>query len=193
MHWDVVIYLVISFYLGKRIYDLINEEEHPMSKAEPKNEPKKYEGPFAKEINQINEFDKTFTLPLFLINAQKSFELILASYAKGDEGVLKKFVNEKMFEALLTGISARKGQDYHFELIRFLKTELLNLLVEGKKITAKVKFNTEQLTYLKDEKGKVIMGDSERIQNIADTWVFTKDYSISKDTFKLVDTIAKIF
>lgn len=186
---DIIIFLVITLYVFKRIYDLLSDNKTNSVKTEAGDE--SYEGPFAKELRLINSFDKTFNPELFLLNSQKSFEIILRAYYNFDLENVKRLAASNISSILEKNIKEMRSskQIASFELIRFLKTQLVDLKVEKKKVTAEVHFETEQITNIKDNKGKIVVGSDERIQTIKDTWIFEKDYADAKSIFKLVETL----
>ena len=51
-----------------------------------------------------------------------------------------------------------------------------------------VKFVSEQVNLLKNEKGKVLKGNDEYIENHTDYWTFSKDLKSNNPNWKLVVT-----
>ena len=51
-----------------------------------------------------------------------------------------------------------------------------------------VKFVSEQVNLLKNEKGKILEGDNEYVENHIDYWTFSKDLKSSNPNWKLIVT-----
>ena len=85
----------------------------------------------------------------------------------------------------------------HF-FLNFKKTEFaaatliccpIILLHNEKKTSLRVvKFVSEQVNLLKNEKGKILKGNDEYIENHTDYWTFSKDLKSNNPNWKLVVT-----
>ena len=135
-----------------------------------------------------------FSKPDFLRRAAKAFEMILMSFASYDLGTLKMLVTPKLFTKFEEIIKDRQNQNLTAE------TDLIKIdemCVEDAKVSAKgiakivVKFITDQINVLKNDKGEVIEGDENFVQKITDVWTFEKDINNPSNVWLLASTKKK--
>lgn len=121
----------------------------------------------------------------FIVGAKFAFQKILSAFANCDLKTLKNSLSSDVYEIFERDILSRKAkkQKMDFSLICFDSADVVKKSEKNDEIT--VRFTTEQINLLKDEKGEVIEGDKMSISTMTDTWVFKK---IGKDAWIITAT-----
>ncbi len=143
-----------------------------------------------KILMQIPGFNKSD----FLKRAAKAFEMILSAFASNDTKTLEMLVAPDLYQKFENIINERQMQNMTAE------TDLIKIdemSIEDAKISAKgiakivVKFITDQINVLKNQKGVVIEGDENFVQKITDVWTFEKDLGAVSNIWLLTSTKKK--
>lgn len=121
----------------------------------------------------------------FIVGAKFAFQKILSAFANCDLKTLKNSLSSDVYEVFEQDIMSRKAKKHQmdFSLICFDSADIVKKTEKNDEIT--VRFTTEQINLLKDEKGEVIEGDKMSISTMTDTWVFKK---IGKDAWIITAT-----
>ncbi len=121
----------------------------------------------------------------FIVGAKFAFQKILSAFANCDLKTLKNSLSSDVYDVFERDILSRKAQKHQmdFSLICFDSADIIKKSEKNDEIT--VRFTTEQINLLKDEKGEVIEGDKMSISTMTDTWVFKK---IGKDAWIITAT-----
>lgn len=120
------------------------------------------------------ESDEKMSDEAFLLRARIAFQQISESFSGGNLSILKQNVDSKVYEVFEKQIKLREEQKQtiDFSLICFDSAEIMHKSPERDMIT--VRFITEQINVLKNEKGEAIEGDPMMIATVKDIWTFTK-------------------
>ena len=143
--------------------------------------------PIDELLAQIPNFNKA----RFINNSKKAFEIIITAFSKGDAETLEMLVNKKLYKKFIEIIEQRKTDNITAEtdFIGFESAEILDVKItktEIAKIT--VKFVSEQVNLLKNDKDEVIEGDENYIQKISDIWTFEKALTSTTPNWVLTST-----
>ena len=143
-----------------------------------------------KALEKIRLYDRNFSVKKFLSGAKKAYEMIIKSYASGEIIKIKKLLEIQVFSAFSKKINLRKKNkqtlDHTFVSIKSADIEKIDL--KENIVDIVVKFVSEQVNLLKNNKGKIIEGNNEYIENHTDYWTFTRDLKSSNPNWKLVVT-----
>lgn len=146
---------------------------------------------------ELSEEDKVmakipnFNKERFLTGAQKAFEIIISAFSKGDTETLEMLVNKTLLKKFQDIIEKRKadGITSETDFIGFGAVGITNAKISKNDIAKiTVKFVSEQVNILKNEKGDVIEGDESFIQNITDSWTFERCLTSTNPNWLLVST-----
>ena len=120
-----------------------------------------------------------------IVGAKLAFQKILSAFANCDLKTLKNSLSSDVYEVFERDILSRKVKKHKmdFSLICFDSADIVKKSEQNDEVT--VRFTTEQINLLKDEKGEVIEGDKMSISTMTDTWVFKK---IGKDAWIITAT-----
>ena len=143
-----------------------------------------------KALEKIRLYDRNFSVKKFLSGAKKAYEMIIKSYASGEIIKIKKLLEIQVFSTFSKKINLRKKNkqtlDHTFVSIKSADIEKIDL--KENIVDIVVKFVSEQVNLLKNNKGKIIEGNNEYIENHTDYWTFTRDLKSSNPNWKLVVT-----
>ncbi|MBP3346959.1 MAG: Tim44 domain-containing protein [Alphaproteobacteria bacterium] len=175
-----------------RIFDIIMKEAEKnqmaeMSRGEDEAESQESLSDTEKVLRQIPNFDED----KFLYGAKKAFEMIVASFSKGDIETLEMLVSKKLLKKFQDIIEQRKAEGIVSEadFIGFDKAEIVKAKVSADNIAKiTVEFISQQVNLLKNAEGEVIEGDENFIQNISDTWTFERALTSTNPNWLLVST-----
>ena len=143
-------------------------------------------------LEKICYFDKNFSTKKFLLGAKIAFQTIIQSYAKGEINKTKHLLSTNVFSIFSKEIISRAKKKYILEhtLISLKSAGIEKINVKSSIADIVVKFISEQVNLLKNEKGKILKGNDEYIENHTNYWTFSKDLKSSNPNWKLVVTKA---
>ena len=136
-------------------------------------------------LKQKEEWDEA----AFLSAAKWAFQRVLTAFASADLKTLKNSLSPEVYRVFEQDITARKQkkQQLDFSLICFDSAQVVRQNESKDEIT--VRFQTEQINILKDEKGQVVEGDQMSIAMMTDTWIFKK---ISREAWLVTATQSRM-
>lgn len=170
-----------------KIFDIIMQENEKNIQALKDITPEEDLSPLEKDLRQIPDFDKE----KFINGAKRAFEIILTAFAKGDVETLETLVSPKLLKKFQEVLNQRQLDKITAEtdLISFNKAEIINAKISKNNIVKiAVNFVTEQVNLLKDKQDKVIEGDENFVQTIADTWTFERCLTSTNPNWLLIST-----
>ena len=155
---------------------------------------------FEKEFQKIKVSPKTQNEKFdeeaqrdFLRGARIAYETIITDFSDSDnkliasKPLLGKKIHDQFKEALL-----ERDNKGHFAEITFIgiKSALIKTHKKAESnLEVTVDFISEIITCIKDKDKKIVLGDTEKIKTVYDTWVFSKDIKSSNPNWLLIDTI----
>ena len=143
-------------------------------------------------LEKIYYIDKSFSPKKFLSGAKIAFKTIIQSYAKGEINKIKHLMSTDVFSIFSKEIKSRTRKKYILEhtLVSIKSADIENANFKSSIADIVVKFISEQVNLLKNEKGKILKGNDEYIENHTNYWTFSKDLKSSNPNWKLVVTKA---
>ena len=144
-------------------------------------------------LERIFYFDKNFSPKKFLEGAKIAFKSIIETYAKGEISKIKNLLSSNVFSAFSREIKSRVQKKHSLEhtLISLKSADIEKIHVKSSIADIVVKFVSEQVNLLKNEKGKILKGNDEYIESHTNYWTFSKDLKSSNPNWKLVVTKAE--
>lgn len=148
---------------------------------------------FNKALLSIKKIDSKFDLNNFLDKAKKAFEFILIAYSKNNLKNLEVLLDQSIFKDYKKDIEKRIKNKQTFELtiIDLKNPELLEIKVANKKAIITLKYESQQIHLVKNDKNETIDGDANQILDISEKWTFTKDL-VSKNPNWTLLSIAEV-
>ena len=143
-------------------------------------------------LEKIYYFDRNFSPKKFLSGAKTAFQMIIESYAKGNINKIKYLLGDNVFSIFSTEIKSRARKKHVLEhtliLIKSAGIEKINVKYSIADIV--VKFVSEQVNLLKNQKGKILKGNDEYVENHINYWTFSKNLKSNNQNWKLIVTKA---
>ena len=145
-----------------------------------------------KEFQKKDTFDETAKNE-FLKGAKIAYETIITDFSDNDNRLIKSkpLLSKSIYDQFNQALKER-SQRGHYAEITFVGVKSATIK-EHKKIDQILKvtvdFVGEVITCIKDKDKKVISGDPEKIKNIYDTWVFSRDTKSKNPNWHLVETL----
>lgn len=170
--------LLIVAYLGWWLYSVINKKQKKDSGSEKIELISGKDGKIIKMIIPTNAISlpkkETMTEEDFLRGAKMTFHVVSNAFAKGRKKELKDFLAPKVYDTFIKAIEMReaKKNSVDFSLICLSSAKVLKKAQDLTEVT--VKFVSEQINLLKNEKGEVIEGDPMAVATVEDIWTFKR-------------------
>ena len=145
-----------------------------------------------KEFQKKDTFDE-MAKNEFLKGAKIAYETIITDFSDNDNKLTKSksLLSKNIYDQFNQALQDR-SQRGHYAEITFVGVKSATIK-EHKNIDQILKvtvdFVSEVITCIKDKDKKVISGDPEKIKNIYDTWVFSRDTNSKNPNWHLVETL----
>lgn len=141
-------------------------------------------------IEAIAKQDKEFDLKEFVEGATSAFEVIIESFAKEDLQTLKELLSSDLYDAFESAVQERRDQGLKLEntIVRFESVKLTSAQLSNKIARIGVEFTTEQIPIMRDDKGDIVEGNPQQIDQVVDSWLFERDTRSSDPNWRLVQT-----
>ena len=143
-------------------------------------------------IQNITRMDPNFSLREFIEGATLAFEILLEAFSKGDEATLKKFLAPELFHTFNEVITDRRKAGHIFDntLVRIEDAVVEEAKLEGTTAQLLVKFTSEQIPVTRNQKGEIIEGNPNQIDQIIDYWTFERNLRSKDPNWTLIATQA---
>ena len=134
--------------------------------------------------------DPNFNEKEFLKGAQNFFEMVIDCFVKGDLKNIEMYIDNKLIKNFQLVIDERLHEEETLD-INIIK--MISIRIEDVKklknfLRVSVLFESEQIKFLKDKKGKIIDGDQKKTILVKDLWTFEKKIQSKDLNWILVET-----
>lgn len=148
------------------------------------------DSPLGAAITQIKLADRSFDLPMFVDGAKGAYEMIIMAFASGDKDTLKTFLSDDVYRQFERAVDDRAAANHIHEttLVSIDETDVIDAEMKGKVAEVTLKFVSQLVNVTKDEDGKVVDGDPNRVDTITDIWTFARDTRSKDPNWALVAT-----
>jgi predicted lipid-binding transport protein (Tim44 family) len=148
------------------------------------------DSPLARSLTQLMRADPSFDPNQFLDGAKTAYEMIVMSFAEGDEASLKQLLSAEVFEGFESAIRERetRGEKVESNLVGINKADIIESDVKKNTAYVTVKFVSELVSVTRDAEGEVVEGDPKKVREVTDIWTFARDISSKNPNWKLVAT-----
>jgi predicted lipid-binding transport protein (Tim44 family) len=189
---DIILLAMIAGFIILRLRGILGKRTGFEGKTPPQ---------FENILKKVHQENKTKQNENFDENAQKEFlkgakiayETIITDFSDNDNKLIKSkpLLSQKIYDQFNQALKDR-DQRGHYAEITFVGVKSATIK-EHKTIDQILKvtvdFVSEVITCIKDKDKKVISGDPEKIKNIYDTWVFSRDTKSKNPNWHLVETL----
>lgn len=165
-------------------------DQAPETGPEMAETPAEARTPLEAGLTQIKVADPKFDPTEFLSGARIAFEMVLTSYAAGDTAALKPLVSPEVFGNFSQSIRDRQQANETMEmtLVGFKLVDIVEAYMAGRTAHLTIKFVSEQITAVHDDKNEVIEGDPKDVIEVTDFWTFARDTRSGDPNWILVAT-----
>ena len=134
--------------------------------------------------------DRWFDSKDFLNGANKAYELIVTNFENGNKKALTPFLEKSVLSNFSEVIDQRQ-QDNHtveFSFIGIESSEIVHKDLKNDPMEVTVRFISEMITCIRNNKDEIISGSMNQVQKITDVWTFTKNKKVKSDNWLLTAT-----
>ena len=134
--------------------------------------------------------DSWFDSKDFLNGANKAYELIVTNFENGNKKALTPFLEKSVLSNFSEVIDQRQ-QDNHtveFSFIGIESSEIVHKDIKNDSMEVTVRFISEMITCIRNDKDEIISGSMNQVQKITDVWTFTKNKKVKSDNWLLTAT-----
>ena len=147
-------------------------------------------GPLETGFAQIRTADPRFNENEFLSGARMAFEMILGAFAAGDTGALKPLLSPEVLGNFAQSIREREqaGERMELNVVEVRAAEIVEAYMAGRTAHLTVKFVSEQIGIVRNEKNEIVEGDPQHSTEATDFWTFARDTRSPNPNWTLVAT-----
>ena len=146
----------------------------------------------AKGLTAIRNVDASFDPRSFLDGAKLAYEMIVSSFARGDQKTLRDLLSRTVFEGFSNAIEERaeRGETMESTFVGIDAADLVDATLKGRDAQVTVKFRSQLISATTDSEGEVVDGDPKQVREVVDIWTFERDTSSRDPNWRLVATEA---
>ena len=177
------------------VVDPIVQLPEKLTKTKQKEEPDTYLALIEDEktvaaLNAVKAKDAQFTAGWFLNGAHYAFEMVFDAFNKGDKPTLKNLLSDALYQQFSDEIDARDKQENRADstLVAITAKDIVQASVNGNLATIKVKFVSEQIHLVRDQKGAIVQGNPSQTSHVEDEWVFERELGAKNPNWKIIET-----
>ena len=207
---DIIIFAIIAIVIAIKFYNLLGTNEGKQSDnivslsqenyknvtdAEEKNELdeaelKKLSIELQKKVEDIKKINGDFSLNIFVKGAEKAFEIIINAFLQGDKKLIAQLSNEEVTDKFINEYQHLKKAEnkLYINIVAIISSNVIAIKLNKNIANITVEFTSEQISYLEDKENKIVSGDKNKIEEIEDKWIFSKDISNNSPAWQLVKT-----
>ena len=158
--------------------------DQPVNQSPDITKPKKV----TKQTNNSQWFDNDD----FVNGAKGAYETILTNFENGNTEELRPLLVDDVFKSFTDVINQRKKDDeqVEFSFIGIQSAEIIYKDLNTIPMEVTVRFVSEMITCIKNNKDEVISGSLNQIQKITDVWTFAKHKNKKNSNWLLQTTSA---
>jgi predicted lipid-binding transport protein (Tim44 family) len=148
------------------------------------------DSPLARSLTELMRADPGFDPGQFLDGAKSAYEMIVMSFAEGDEATLRQLLSDEVFEGFEQAIREReaRGERVESNLVGIDRADIVEAEVKNRVAYVTVKFVSKLISVTRDAEGEVVEGDPKRVREVTDIWTFCREVNSKNPNWKLVAT-----
>ena len=141
-----------------------------------------------KELKKINFDEKKF-----LKGAENAVEMVNEAFSNKDLETLQELLSTKLYNNFKKQIEELNNQNRILKssLISFLSKKIEDIKIINKNICINMLFEMEQINFVEDQEGNIVMGNKKQIQKVKEKWTFEKKTN-DKTNFWIIKNIENI-
>ncbi len=142
------------------------------------------------ETDAPSREDGWFDKDDFLKGASNAYETIVTNFENGNKEALKPLLSSDVMDSFSSVIDERnsKSESVEFNFIGIEKSEIVHKDLKKNPMEVSVRFISEMITCIKNNKDEVISGSLNQVQKITDVWTFEKNQKSKGSNWLLAAT-----
>ncbi len=142
------------------------------------------------ETDVPNREDGWFDKDDFLKGASNAYETIVTNFENGNKEALKPLLSSDVMDSFSSVIDERnsKSESVEFNFIGIEKSEIVHKDLKKNPMEVSVRFISEMITCIRNNKDEVISGSLNQVQKITDVWTFEKNQKSKGSNWLLAAT-----
>ncbi|MCV3769315.1 MAG: Tim44/TimA family putative adaptor protein [Wolbachia pipientis] len=134
---------------------------------------------------QILQRNKNFSISHFMEGSNIAFELIIKYFNQGNLSQLKPLLDKNLYNSFIEKIKHRK-ETHESIIVSIISQKILELKLVKNVVFIAVYFLSEQINFVKDNKGNIISGSTSTINKVEDIWQFKRNINSSDPSWLLI-------
>ncbi|WP_353273564.1 Tim44/TimA family putative adaptor protein [Wolbachia endosymbiont (group A) of Agelastica alni] len=134
---------------------------------------------------QILKKNKDFSISHFIEGSSIAFELIIKYFNQGNLSQLKPLLDKDLYDNFAEKIKHRK-EVHESIIVSIVSQKILEIKLVKNVVFIAVYFLSEQINFVKNNKGDIISGSTSTINKVEDVWQFKKSVNSSDPSWLLV-------
>jgi predicted lipid-binding transport protein (Tim44 family) len=187
-----VVLLRLRSVLGKRTG---SEKKDPnlYSYDQPSVQPTEIKKPLKNIKYSSNSPTDWFNNDDFVNGAKGAYEIIVTNFENGNTKELKPLLEDSVFISFSDVIEKRKqnGEQVEFSFIGIESAEIIYKDLNSSPMEVTVRFISEMITCIKNNKDEIVSGSLNQVQKITDVWTFAKYKNKKTNNWLLLATSAE--
>jgi len=141
-------------------------------------------------LDSIAAADPSFDIKAFIEGAKSAYEMIITAFAEGNRDVLRHLLIPAVFESFAAALADRekRGEKITTTFVSIDKVMIEAAALRGKTADLKLHFTSQMITATRDQSGKVVDGNPDRVVQVDDIWTFIRDTDSRDPNWKLAAT-----
>ena len=129
----------------------------------------------------------------FINGAKGAYEMIVTNFENGNTKELKPLLEDSVFISFSDVIEKRKqnGEQVEFSFIGIESAEIIYKDLNSSPMEVTVRFISEMITCIKNNKDEIVSGSLNQVQKITDVWTFAKYKNKKTSNWLLLATSAE--
>lgn len=128
---------------------------------------------------QILQKNKDFSVSHFMEGSSIAFELIIKYFNQGNLPQLKPLLDKDLYNNFAEKIRHRKEIQESI-IVSIVSQKILEIKLVKNVVFIAVYFLSEQINFVKNDKGDIVSGSTSTINKVEDVWQFKKKYYFIK-------------
>ena len=179
-----------TFDTSSKVIELTPKELEKVQEVKAEEENPDMSDALKEGIAAIRKHDAAFRLSEFSEGAKMAFEMVLESFAKADYDTLKQLLSKDLYLEFSAELKKRKNAEQYTEttLVSILEATVNDVKVKDRHATVVVNFLSEQIQTERDKSGEAVKESTSAIEQVEDTWTFTRDLRSPNPNWTIIDT-----
>ena len=134
--------------------------------------------------------DSWFNESDFVNGANNAYEAIITNFENGNKELLKPLLDEDVMKNFSDVIDKRNAnkEKVEFSFIGIESSKIIYKDLKDNPMEVTIKFVSEMITCIKNNKDEIISGSINQVQKITDVWTFSKNKAIKSNKWLLSAT-----